>query len=95
MQQKLSGCTHLSIFSEHLGLNVTTGAYKKTKDLSEVVADRRMIDFLLNGKMAGYDGLSKHLQSQGFSIAVDGSITVMLGSDDKQNRLQHSLFSHW
>ena len=74
------------MYSEHLGINVTTGAYKKTKPLSEILTDQKLLDFLLDNKLPGFEKLSKHLQDHGFTMTRDGSITVMLTEDKRKNR---------
>ena len=87
MQQTLQpGCTQLSIYSEHLGLNVTTGAYKKTKNLSEILTDIRVIRFILDGKMPLFEKLGKYLQDRSFTLSADSTITLNLGTDNKKNR---------
>ena len=86
IQQQIKGCTQLTVYSEHLGINVTTGAYKKTKSLSEILTDQNMVDFLLDNKLPGFEKLSKHLQDHGFTMTGDGSISVMLTEDKRKNR---------
>ena len=86
IQHEIRGCTQLTLFSEHLGLNVTAGAYKKTKPLSDIITDPRMLNFLLNDKMPGQEKLTKFLKDHGFAMSSDGMITVMLTSDKIRNR---------
>ena len=86
MQQQIKGCTELTVYSEHLGINVSKGAYKKTKPIFEIITDQRILAFLLDRKMPGFEKLSSYLRDHGFTMTEDGLITVVLTGDKKKNR---------
>ena len=86
LQRQLQGCTRLTVYSEYLGLNVTTGEYKKVRQLSEIVKEEMMLAFLLDENKPTNNKLIHYLQDQGFTMSSDGSITTMSKSSTKTKR---------
>lgn len=86
IQQRLIGCTHLSLFADFLGLHVTTGIYKKTAKLSDFIYDKRVDDFLMNENKPAGSKLAEYITNLGFTLTTDGIITVKLTDDKKRNR---------
>lgn len=86
MKRELSGCSELLVFSEHLGTNMTSGTYKKTKDLSEIISDPRMVSFIMSPQLPGRSMFEQFLKDHAFSIDDGGSITVNVTADGRKNR---------
>lgn len=86
IQQRLAGCTQLSLFADYLGLHVAPGIYKKTRLLSDCLYDKRVADFLKNESKPASKNLAEYLQNLGFTVTAEGVITVKLTNDKSRNR---------
>lgn len=66
----------MGYLSEYLGLHTTTGTYKKTKHLQDLVEDPLKLQFLMDAGLPGMGALTSHLLQFQITLSEDGTLTI-------------------
>ena len=84
-KKQILRCDSIAPYSEFLGLHITSGAYRKTQELGNLVSDPLLLHYFLNVP-SGHQKLGEHLRLQDMVLAKDGQITINQTTSKKNDR---------